>query len=91
MAILGKLGSGFLLFKEKQWVRWAVGLAMIPRGEMGLIFAEVGKTHNIIDSNTYAALILVITATTLLAPFAMRLLYTRHEKVLKDFKDHMSI
>ncbi len=74
-AILGKLASGFLLFKDKNWVKWSVGLAMIPRGEMGLIFAEVGKNHNIIDSDTYAALILVITATTLLAPFAMRFFY----------------
>jgi Kef-type K+ transport system membrane component KefB len=74
-AVVGKLVSGFLLWKDSRWIKWAVGLAMIPRGEMGLVFAEVGKTNNIVDSEAYAALVLVITATTLFAPFAMRWYY----------------
>lgn len=83
-AIIGKLGSGFLLFKDSSWMKWAVGLAMIPRGEMGLIFAEVGRTNGLLNSDLYAALILVIAATTLFTPFAMRLFYGRYKEPVKE-------
>lgn len=74
-AIAGKVGAGFLMPRESGATRWAVGLAMIPRGEVGLIFAELGRTSGILDDNVYAAMILVIALTTLLPPFAMRWFY----------------
>lgn len=80
VAVIGKFASGFLLFKEKRWIKWAVGIAMIPRGEVGLIFAEVGRTHNIFNDDKYAAIILVIAVTTIFTPFIMRLFYNRIEK-----------
>jgi Kef-type K+ transport system membrane component KefB len=76
-AIAGKLASGFLLFNEHPWMKWAVGLAMIPRGEVGLIFADVGRTNHILNQDLYAALIIVIAATTIFTPFAMRYFYGR--------------
>jgi Kef-type K+ transport system membrane component KefB len=76
-AIIGKLASGFLLIGEKKWIKWAVGLAMIPRGEVGLIFAEVGLTNKVIDANLYAAMIIVISFTTVFAPFALRYFYSK--------------
>jgi Kef-type K+ transport system membrane component KefB len=80
VAILGKLASGFLLFNESTWIKWAVGLAMIPRGEVGLIFAEVGRTHAILDNDLYAALIIVIALTTMCTPFAMRYFYSHYNQ-----------
>lgn len=74
-AILGKLCSGFSLWKENFNTQCAVGIAMIPRGEVGLIFAEVGRTYNIFDNDIYATLILVIAFTTLFTPFVMRIFY----------------
>lgn len=79
-AILGKLFSGFLLMKEKRWMKWAVGLAMIPRGEVGLIFAELGRTNQILDHDLYAALIIVIAVSTILTPFAMRYFYQHYKQ-----------
>lgn len=79
-AILGKLFSGFVLFKDKRWIKWAVGLAMIPRGEVGLIFADMGKSGNVFDKDVYAAMILVIAITTIFTPFAMRAFYAQHDK-----------
>lgn len=76
-AIIGKLFSGFMLFKEERWVKWAVGLAMIPRGEVGLIFADMGRSGKVFDTDLYASMILVIAITTIFAPFAMRLFYSR--------------
>lgn len=52
--------------------RFAIGLAMIPRGEVGLIFAERGRTSGIIDNEIYAALIIVIAMTTMLAPLLLK-------------------
>lgn len=83
-AVIGKLCSGFVLFKEKKWLKWAVGIAMIPRGEVGLIFADMGKSGNVFDKDTYAAMILVIAITTMFTPFVMRAFYTSVEKKNND-------
>jgi Kef-type K+ transport system membrane component KefB len=45
---------------------------MVPRGEVGLIFAEVGKRSGILDDAAYAGVVFVVALTTLLAPLAMR-------------------
>ena len=49
---------------------------MIPRGEVGLIFANVGLNAGVLKNDVYAAIILVITVTTLVAPFSLRWLYS---------------
>jgi Kef-type K+ transport system membrane component KefB len=76
-ALVGKLLSGFSLWRETRFLQIAVGVAMIPRGEVGLIFAEVGKTAKIFDDTLYAALIIVIAVTTLAPPFFLRALYKK--------------
>jgi Kef-type K+ transport system membrane component KefB len=50
-----------------------IGLGMLPRGEVGLIFATIGLREAILDRDQYAALLLVVLATTLLAPPLLRL------------------
>jgi Kef-type K+ transport system membrane component KefB len=52
-----------------------VGMAMVPRGEVGLIFAELGRSAGIFDGATYAAVVLVIAYTTLFSPFWIKLFY----------------
>lgn len=76
-ALVGKLLSGFSLWRETRFLQLAVGVAMIPRGEVGLIFAEVGKTAKIFDDTLYAALVIVIAVTTLAPPFFLRALYKK--------------
>ncbi len=71
-AVLAKITSGIWApggFREKL----STGVAMVPRGEVGLIFAEVGKRSKIFDDAAYAAVVFVVALTTLLAPIAMRL------------------
>ncbi len=77
VAVLGKLLSGFCLFKESRFVQTAIGVAMIPRGEVGLIFAGVGLATKVFDESLYAALIIVIAVTTLVPPFFLRMLYAK--------------
>lgn len=76
-AIIGKLSSGFALVKRSFLSKLSVGCAMIPRGEVGLIFANVGLTSQVLTNDIYAAVILVIALTTLLAPFALREIYVK--------------
>ena len=73
-AVVGKF-AGALVIRESWSSRFAIGIAMIPRGEVGLIFAELGRESGVLDNQTYAALIIVIALTTLLPPFVMKWFY----------------
>jgi Kef-type K+ transport system membrane component KefB len=73
VAVVSKMISGIWApggFLEK----FSTGIAMVPRGEVGLIFAEVGRRSSIFDSATYAGVVFVVALTTLLAPLGMRYL-----------------
>jgi Kef-type K+ transport system membrane component KefB len=74
IAILGKV-AGALLLRDDWATRWRIGVAMVPRGEVGLIFAELGRTAGIFSNQIYAGMLLVVAFTTLLAPLGLRLLY----------------
>jgi Kef-type K+ transport system membrane component KefB len=75
LAIIGKIAGGFLLVREHWLMRTSIGMAMVPRGEVGLVFAELGREAGVLDGETYAALVLVIAYTTLLSPFWIKLFY----------------
>jgi len=62
-------------------MRWIIGTAMVPRGEVGLIFAELGRASGILDNQVYAGMVIVIALTTLLPPFVMKWLYRRWEVI----------
>ena len=76
LAFLGKL-AGPLFIKESRQAKWAIGLAMIPRAEVGLIFAELGRTSGIFDNTVYAVMVLTIAVTTLAPPFMLKAFYQR--------------
>lgn len=76
-ALLGKLLGAFFI-KESWPTRWMVGLAMMPRGEVGLIFAELGRVGGIFNNEIYAGLVMVIAFTTLLPPFVMKWYFERY-------------
>jgi Kef-type K+ transport system membrane component KefB len=77
LAVAGKMLSAFLI-RETLHARIAIGLAMVPRGEVGLIFAELGRASGIFNNEVYAAMVLVIAFTTLLPPFVMKWFYGRY-------------
>lgn len=76
VATIGKFAGAFLIGQSWHGAA-AIGLAMIPRGEVGLIFAELGRVSGIFDNELYAGIIIVIMLTTLLPPFAMKWFYKR--------------
>lgn len=74
VAFLSKILSGFVVrgtLKEKL----SVGFSMLPRGEVGLIFAEFGRISKVFDDFIYASIIFVVAITTLLAPFVLKLIW----------------
>lgn len=74
-AVLGKLVSGIAsVYKED---RLLIGIGMSPRGEVGLVFASIGKTLGVISDQLFAAIILMVIVTTLLAPIWLKIQYSR--------------
>jgi Kef-type K+ transport system membrane component KefB/predicted amino acid-binding ACT domain protein len=67
VAIVGKLISAVGAIGTKS-DKLTIGIGMIPRGEVGLIFATLGLTNGVLDNDLYAALIVVVLATTLMTP-----------------------
>ena len=83
IAVAGKF-AGALLIRESWPMRTSIGLAMIPRGEVGLIFAELGRVSGIFNNELYAGMVIVIALTTLLPPFAMKIFYARYHQQLEN-------
>ena len=75
IAVAGKIAGGWLLWQEHWLMRSAVGMAMVPRGEVGLIFAELGRASGILDGTMYTGVVLVVAYTTLFSPFWIKLFY----------------
>lgn len=74
VAFSGKFTAGFFI-REPRHNQVAIGLSMIPRGEVGLIFAQLGFSQNILSGNLYAALLIVIALTTMSPPFLLKWFY----------------
>ena len=73
VAIIGKVISGFFVrvpLREK----FLIGFSMLPRGEVGLIFAEFGRQAKVYDDTLYAVVIFVVAITTLISPIALKML-----------------
>lgn len=67
-AIIGKMVSGWAVFGKPGINRMAIGVGMIPRGEVGLVFAGIGSASGVLDKPLEAAIIVMVILTTLLAP-----------------------
>lgn len=80
IAIVGKYMGAFLLKDTNALKKVLIGISMIPRGEVGLIFAEVGRINGILNNEIYAVLIFVIIVTTIAPPFLLKWLF-KYENV----------
>jgi Kef-type K+ transport system membrane component KefB len=72
VAVLGKLVTGWAVSGQPGINRWAVGVGMIPRGEVGLVFASIGAASGALDKPLQAAIIIMVILTTFLAPPFLR-------------------
>jgi Kef-type K+ transport system membrane component KefB len=73
-AVIGKFLAGYAPFWTRQR-KTVIGVGMIPRGEVGLIFAQTGLAAGIFDAGLVSAVTLMVMVTTFLAPPLLRLLF----------------
>lgn len=83
VAILTKI-IGALFVNEKFARRVVIGMAMVPRGEVGLVFAELGRHTGLFNQEIYATMVIVIAYTTLFTPFWLRLFYKYYGHLVED-------
>lgn len=75
LAIIGKLAAGWAA-PWSRFRRLVVGVGMVPRGEVGLIFADIGRRAGILNEAVFGAILLMVMATTFVAPPGLKLLFT---------------
>jgi Kef-type K+ transport system membrane component KefB len=80
VAILGKVVSGFTVFGQPQINRLAIGVGMIPRGEVGLVFAGIGSATGVLTGALDAAIIVMVILTTFLAPPLLQVVFQKPTK-----------
>jgi Kef-type K+ transport system membrane component KefB len=71
VAIIGKMLASVGAFGAPG-DKLLIGLGMIPRGEVGLIFASIGLQNHLLEENLYAALLIVVLVTTIITPPLLR-------------------
>jgi Kef-type K+ transport system membrane component KefB len=72
VAIVGKVAAGWSYVSKEKTNRLVVGLGMMPRGEVGLIFLGLGTQAGLLTKPLEAAILLMVIGTTFLAPILLR-------------------
>lgn len=75
VAIAGKVITGWAVWGVPNINRLAVGIGMIPRGEVGLVFAGIGTASGAITKPLEVAIIIMVIMTTFLAPPFLRIAF----------------
>lgn len=76
VAVVGKLVSGIF---NKGLDKKIIGIGMVPRGEVGLIFASIGKAIGVLDGALFSAIIIIVILTTFLTPPALKWAFEKYE------------
>lgn len=76
-AVVGKVVAGFLAGKGTN--KLIVGFGMVPRGEVGLIFATIGLGLGVITDGVFSVVIIMVILTTLLTPPILTTLLKKYQ------------
>lgn len=77
LAILTKMMAGYFVFTKDKVDRFAIGAGMVPRGEVGLVFAGLGAATGALSASVNVAIILMVIGTTFAAPPLLRWAFSR--------------
>ncbi|HSG81880.1 MAG TPA: cation:proton antiporter [Gemmatimonadota bacterium] len=83
IAIIGKLVSGWAVPWEKM-NHLAVGVGMIPRGEVGLIFADIGRRGGILSDAVFSAILIMVMVSTFITPPLLKIIFQRGQRTGAD-------
>ena len=77
VAVVGKLVSGYVVgWGAEKLNHLAIGVGMVPRGEVGLIFADIGLRAGIMSNETFSAVLIMVIVTTFIAPPLLKVVFT---------------
>jgi len=80
VAIASKfIGCGLASLRLGRKDALRVGIGMTPRGEVGMVVAQIGLSLGVVGQRIYDALVFMAVATTLLAPPLLRAVYKEHQ------------
>jgi len=71
VAIISKGAAGFTV-SGKGFDRLGIGIGMVPRGEVGLVFASFAYAQGVFDTHTFSALIIVVLLSTIAGPILLK-------------------
>lgn len=74
VAVVSKLAAGLGVYR-RGIRRWPVAVGMIPRGEVGLIFAGIGRASGVIEEAVYAPIVAMVMLTTFVVPPWLKAVY----------------
>jgi Kef-type K+ transport system membrane component KefB len=75
VGFLGKFAAGYAAWGNVR--RSFIGAGMVPRGEVGLIFASIGRATGALPEKVFVAVVLAVFFTTFLAPPLLKVLRPR--------------
>jgi Kef-type K+ transport system membrane component KefB len=83
VAVVGKVLAGYAPFWYKGR-KLVIGVGMVPRGEVGLIFAQMGLTAGALTTGLFSAITMMVMVTTFMAPPLLKYLFPPTEKAGKQ-------
>ncbi|MEM8720053.1 MAG: cation:proton antiporter [Cyanobacteria bacterium P01_G01_bin.39] len=84
VAIIGKVITGWAVVGQEKINRLAIGIGMIPRGEVGLVFAGIGTASGVLDKPLQAAIIIMVILTTFVAPPLLRFAFQEEPQLVEQ-------
>jgi Kef-type K+ transport system membrane component KefB len=87
VAFVGKIAAGLVAGRVNKAI---IGWGMVPRGEVGLIFAATGKAMGVVSDEIFSMIVIVIMMSTLLPPPILNFLLQRHETAADQTKSARS-
>ncbi|HUF31035.1 MAG TPA: cation:proton antiporter [Gemmatimonadaceae bacterium] len=78
IGLFGKVIAGYAVgWRAPKLNHLAIGVGMVPRGEVGLIFAEIGRSRGILSSEVFSAILIMVIFTTFLVPPLLKPIFER--------------
>jgi Kef-type K+ transport system membrane component KefB len=85
LAIISKLvGCGLAAIGRGRRQAFQVGVGMIPRGEVGIIVAQIGLVMGAVSNRIYAVVVIMVVVTTMLAPFLIKRAFKGEQGIAED-------
>ncbi len=82
VAVIAKYASGYVVY-EKGVRKSIIGVGMIPRGEVGLIFAKIGLVYGVFKTDLFSAITAMVILTTFIVPPLLKWMFESQKKERK--------